>query len=70
MNRTDDGGPEPLLTSFNNYCKILDIGPTKGWELIKLGEIEAVRIGRKRLPVMASIKMYVERLLSAARAAA
>jgi hypothetical protein len=38
------------------------IGHTKAYELIGAGEIETVKIGRRRMVIMASYKRYLVRL--------
>jgi|KBSSwiS6_1023812.scaffolds.fasta_scaffold02545_3 hypothetical protein len=49
--------PEPLLTSKANGRRILgDIGTTKLDELIASGKIESVKIGSRRLLVIASLR--------------
>ncbi len=49
--------PEPLLTSKANGRRMLgDIGTTKLDELIASGQIESVKIGSRRLLVIASLK--------------
>lgn len=35
------------LETVNATCKILKIGPTKCWNLISKGELEAVRLGSR-----------------------
>lgn len=54
-----------LLTIADTGPKI-GVGRTKVYELIEAGEIETVRIGRRRLVVAESIDAYVERLRTAA----
>lgn len=49
--------PEPLLTSKANGRRMLgDIGSTKFDELIASGQVESVKIGSRRLVVIASIR--------------
>ena len=49
--------PEPLLTSKANGRRILgDIGSTKFDELIASGQVESVKIGSRRLVVIASVR--------------
>ena len=40
---------------------MLDIGPTKLWELINAGEVESYLDGPRRKIIIASIRQYVER---------
>jgi hypothetical protein len=65
MATSEDTGDKPLLVDTKRGRKILDVGNTKYWELIKYGEIETVSIGRKRLAVYSSIEAYVARLRAA-----
>ena len=52
--------PEPLLTSKANGRRMLgDIGTTKLDELIASGTIESVKIGARRLLVIASLRRLV-----------
>lgn len=52
--------PEPLLTSKANGRRMLgDIGSTKFDEMIANGDIESVKIGSRRLVVIASLKRLV-----------
>ena len=52
--------PEPLLTSKANGRRMLgDIGSTKFDELIASGQVESVKIGSRRLVVIASLKRLV-----------
>lgn len=43
---------------------MLGIGKTKLYELLAEGELEAIRVGRRRLILRASIEALVERLRS------
>ena len=44
----------PLLESIPKTARRLDIGRTKTYELIKTGLLESVKIGKRRLVVVAS----------------
>lgn len=44
----------PLLESIPKTAQRLDIGRTKTYELIKTGRLESVKIGKRRLVVVAS----------------
>ena len=59
-------GPElkPLLVSGPRARKLLDIGNTKYWDLVKRGEIETAQIGNRKMVVFASL----ERLAQGGRA--
>src|SRR5215475_8767659 len=55
--------PVPLTTTHAGMCRILGIGNSTGWELLSgpAPEIESITIGRRRLPIIASINQFVER---------
>jgi hypothetical protein len=59
-----DDTSEPFLVPTPVGFRTIGVRNTKGWELIKAGEIETVSIGRRRLIVWSSLKAYVERLRS------
>jgi excisionase family DNA binding protein len=45
---------EPLLLSIVDAARVLGVGRTKLYELIAVGDVEAVRVGRAvRVPVAA-----------------
>jgi hypothetical protein len=52
-----------LTTTVTDMCRMLGVGTSTGWTLISgpNAEIESISIGRRRLPVIASIVAYVER---------
>jgi len=54
-----------LGVPFKQGCKIIGVGPTRGYELVNLGEIESYRDGKARKLVFASLKAYVERRIAA-----
>jgi excisionase family DNA binding protein len=43
----------------------LGIKRTKTWELVRSGELETVRVGRRRLVPVDALSQYVDRLRSA-----
>lgn len=53
---------EPLLLSAQEAAGLLGLGRTTVFELIRRGEIESVKIGKKtrRIP-MAAVRDFVER---------
>ena len=53
---------EQLLHTVTETAGILAIGRTRTFEKVASGEIESVRIGRRRLVPAAAIVEYVERL--------
>jgi excisionase family DNA binding protein len=62
--------PEPLAVSPAKAWKMLDIGNTHGYELIKSGELESYRDGKSRKITVASIKARIARLVAAQGASA
>jgi excisionase family DNA binding protein len=52
----------PALYPILDAAQVLGIGKTKTFELIRAGELETVRIGRRRLIPAAAIDEYVDRL--------
>lgn len=50
---------EPLAVSVTQACQITAIGKTKMWELIRSGEVETMKNGRRTLPILASLKKLV-----------
>ena len=55
----------PLAVSVKTACKLVGVGRTSMWALIKSGSVKTVSIGRRRLIIYASL----ETLLSEAGAA-
>jgi hypothetical protein len=47
---------KPLLVSGSNARKLLDIGNTKYWALVKAGSIETVEVGGRKMAVYASLE--------------
>lgn len=57
---------EKLLIDDTEARERISVGRTKFLELLAAGEIETVRIGRRRLVVAESLDAYVARLRAAA----
>ena len=56
----------PLVLGVNDICDTLSIGRNKGYELIKTGRIQAIRIGKHfRIPRDEFIKFIREGVQSA-----
>jgi excisionase family DNA binding protein len=55
-------GSDALLHPVDDTCTILGIGKSQTWELIARGELESVKIGRRRLIPHDAIVDYVQRL--------
>jgi excisionase family DNA binding protein len=53
---------DPLLCSVGEACRMLGLGRTKVYELIKQGKLDTVRVGRRRLIVVESIHNYLNEL--------
>jgi excisionase family DNA binding protein len=49
------------LRTVNEACDALRIRPTKCWELIKTGDLEAVRLGRRSTRIK---KSSIDRLIA------
>ena len=51
-----DNQLEPLLVSHPTARRLLDVGRTKYWELVKAGQIETVSLGRRSVAKYSSLK--------------
>lgn len=51
---------EPLLTTVNDAAQALSLGRTTIYVLINAGELETVKIGRRTLVTIASIRRLAE----------
>jgi len=51
---------QPQLYSVKDAAKILSLGLTKTWEMVRSEELLTVRIGRRRLVKAASLHALVE----------
>ena len=58
-----DEAPEQLLVSIKETCKILNQGRTTIYGLLGSGQLDSVKIGKRRPITMASINRLVERSL-------
>lgn len=47
---------EPLFVSISDAAKALSIGRTSLYELIRTGELETRKMGRRRLVTVASLR--------------
>jgi excisionase family DNA binding protein len=52
-------GAKPLAVSVETACKLLGVGKTSMWALIKSGRVRTVSIGRRRLVIYASLEMLL-----------
>jgi excisionase family DNA binding protein len=55
-----------LLISVEEAAQALGIGRSQTYELVMGGQVESVKIGKRRLVVAASLDVYVQRLKAAA----
>ena len=54
---------KPILVSVVEVARMLSIGRTAAWELVRKRKIKSVKIGHtRRIPIVA-IEDYIERLL-------
>ena len=61
---------QKLLYPFPEAWEAIGIGRTKFLELVKAGEIETVRIGRRRLVSAAALEDYAAKLTDEQRVSA
>ena len=58
-------GTEPLVVRPKRAWQMLDCGNTRGYELVKAGELESFLDGRSRKITVKSIHGYITRKLAA-----
>ena len=61
------GSLDQLLCTMEELQRILGCGKTTAFSIVGSGAIESVQIGRKRMPVVESVRAYVERLREQAK---
>jgi len=54
---------QPVLVTVDQVAKMLSIGRTAAWELVRQGKIKSIKIGRTRRVPIAAIQEYIERLM-------
>jgi len=54
----------PMLVTVDQVAKMLGIGRTTAWELIRRQKIKSVKIGRTRRVPIEAIQEYIERLMN------
>ena len=54
---------EPILVSVADAARMLSIGRTAAWELVRKQKIKSVKIGRTRRVPIVAIQDYVNRLM-------
>ena len=67
---SEESGARPLLVSAHQAARLLGIGRTTLYELIKLGLVTPVHIGRCVRFSMTELEHYVEHLVARTSAAA
>jgi len=51
---------KPLLVSAPKARKVIDVGNTKFWALVKAGKIKMVEVGGRRMVVYASLEALAQ----------
>jgi excisionase family DNA binding protein len=54
---------KPILVSVAEAARMLSIGRTAAWELVRKRKIKSVKIGRTRRVPIAAIQDYIQRLM-------
>jgi excisionase family DNA binding protein len=54
---------KPILVSVAAAARMLSIGRTAAWELVRKQKIKSVKIGRMRRVPIVAIQDYIERLM-------
>jgi hypothetical protein len=52
--------PKPLLVTIPHAKQLIDVGNTKFWDLVKLGLIQLVEVGRRKMVVYASLEALAD----------
>ncbi len=55
---------EPVLITVEEMAKMLSIGRTVAWELVRKRKVKSVKIGRTRRIPITAIQEYVAQLLN------
>lgn len=50
-----------LLITVEEAARLLGIGRTKAYELVMSGEVQSIKLGRRRLMVRASLDSFIEK---------
>ena len=50
----------PITTSIGDFCRLTGISRSKTYELLAAGEIESIKIGRRRLIVIDSYRKLID----------
>lgn len=54
------GDPEPITVRVPAALRMLGLGRSKFYELLKQGEIETIKVGRTTLVLVSSLKGFVQ----------
>jgi excisionase family DNA binding protein len=60
---------EPLSVDIPGACQLTGLGRSKLYELLAKGEIASVKIGKRRLILVAELRAWLQRLAHAQRGA-
>jgi hypothetical protein len=60
---TGEKSLEPLLVRPRDAWRMLGVGNTRGYQLLKAGELETFKDGRSRKITVASMRAYIARKL-------
>ena len=52
-------GMKPLAVPVRIACKLVGVGNTTMWALIKAGRVKTINIGRRRLVIYASLELLM-----------
>jgi hypothetical protein len=52
----------PIFISVKEFCRLLSIGKTKAFEIIRRGRVDSILEGRRRLIFLESVFRYVAQL--------
>lgn len=61
---------DPLSVDIANACRLTGLGRTKLYELIDSGAVQSVKVGKRRLVTVASIRSWLDQLAKAQQAVA
>jgi excisionase family DNA binding protein len=53
---------KPIAVSILQVAKLMNIGETMAWELVRSGVLPSVRIGRRRLVLISELERLAARL--------
>ena len=65
--RMDDRNSLPLLVSINEAARIVGLGRSKTYELIKTNELRLIKVGARSLVAMSDLQRFVEEKIEASK---